>query len=129
MKFSPWFMITALAAVLVLAGCSAPGRAMVEIHPGDTPENVEARLGRPDRQQERTGVHVVAETVWIYTNLPASRPVATGWNEVLVAGTSDQHGKVIQQPVTRDVALRQERQEMHVVFTSGRVSSVEYPGK
>ena len=119
--------IGALAAwILALAGCRSPARVLADIHLGDTPEIVEAGLGAPNRKQQRAGDRVT-ETVWTYTNITTQRPVATGWSEVLVPGVSNQNGKVIQQPVTREVYRAEGRQDMHVVFTHGRVSYVEYP--
>lgn len=123
MKTFLLFVIAPL--ILVLAGCNSRAREVADVHIGDTPEIVEAGLGRPDRVTQRAGVQV-PETVWIYTNVRTPRPVATGWSEVLVPGTSDQNGKVIQQPVTREVYRHEGKQDMHVVFTNGRVSYVEY---
>lgn len=120
------FFISLIAAwSLGLAGCSSPGRVLPDIHLGDTPEIVEAALGRPNRQEERGGVQA-HETVWVYTNIRTQSPVSTGWSEVLVAGASDQNGKVTQQPVTREIYRQEGKQDMHVVFTNGRVSYVEY---
>lgn len=116
----------ALAAwILALAGCSSPARVLAGIHLGDTPEIVEAGMGVPNRKQQRAGDRVT-ETVWIYTNISTQRPVATGWSEVLVPGVSNQHGRVVQQPVTREVLRPEGKQDMQVVFVDGRVSYVEY---
>jgi hypothetical protein len=120
------FFILGLAALtLGLAGCRSPGRALGDLHLGDTPEIVEAELGAPNRKEQRAGART-PETVWIYTKVLTRRKAATGWSEVLVPGVSDQNGKVIQQPVTREVYHQDERQDVHVVFRNGRVGDVEY---
>lgn len=120
------FLLLVIATlVLGLAGCSSPARLVGDIHLGDTPEIVDAALGRPNRTLERAGTGE-RETVWIYTNIRTQRPAATGWSEVLVPGVSDQNDKVIQQPVTREVYRHEGKQHMHVVFTNARVSYVEY---
>jgi hypothetical protein len=119
------FIPVLVAWVLALAGCRSPARGMGVIHLGDTPPIVAAELGRPDRQAQRPGVRS-PDTVWIYGNGRTQPPVATGWSEVLVSGTSDPNGQVIRPAVTREVYRPAGRQEMHVIFTNGRVSSVEY---
>lgn len=45
---------------------------------------------------------------------------------MLVPGASDQNGQVTRQPVTREVCRQDTKQDMHVVFTNGRVIYVEY---
>jgi len=92
---------------------------------GDTPEIVETAMGRPNRKLERPAADG-RETVWIYTRYREKRLEATGWSEVLVAGVQDQNGKVIQQPVTREVRREAMNRDMHVIFVNGRVRSVEY---
>jgi hypothetical protein len=120
-----FFILVLAPLLLALAGCSTSSRPQGEFHLGDTPEIVETAMGRPNRKLERPAADG-RETVWIYTRYREKRLEATGWSEVLVAGVQDQNGKVIQQPVTREVRREAMNRDMHVIFVNGRVRSVEY---
>ena len=117
--------ITGLAAALGLAGCNPPPRPSGDFHLGDTPEMIEAAMGRPNSKQARVGTDG-PEIVWIYTHYHLPPPVATGWSEVLVPGVHDQNDQEIQKPVTREVYRKELERDMLVVFIGGRVHYVEY---
>ena len=107
------------------AGCSAPAGPSAEVHVGDSLAAVQEAMGSPDGKQvlPNTGGH---QSIWIYSDVQPKRRKATGWSEVLVPGVHDQNDKIVQQPVTHEVHTQPVKQEFHVIFTDGTVSSIEY---
>lgn len=125
MKAVCLFLIVTLAAALGLAGCSSPAGAQGVIQVGDTPEQVRSALGKPDGKQGGPDIGV-DRAVWIYVNQRPGPPQATGWREVLVPGVRDQHDRVVQEPVTREIYRTPVTGDVRVVFTDGKVSSIEH---
>jgi len=125
MKPFPLLMIAVLATALGLTGCNSPARPEGHFHLGDTPETVEAAIGRPNHREERSGAKG-PETVWVYPHYHQAPPTATGWSEVLVAGMHDQNDTEIRKPVTREVYHKEVERDMLVVFINGRVGYVEF---
>jgi hypothetical protein len=125
MKLFPLLAVTTPAAVFVLAGCGSAPDLSAGVQAGDTPEMVQRAMGKPDvkRDEPTAGGH---QSVWIYTNYHPQARQRTGWSEVLVAGTHDKNDQVVQEPVTHDVYRAQAKDDFRVVFTAGRVSSVEH---
>lgn len=121
----PFLLLMIVALALSVAGCNSPARPQGDFHLGDTPETVAAALGRPNHVQQRTGTGG-QETVWIYPHYRLPPPRATGWSEVLVAGTHDQNDTENRKPVTREVYRKEVDRDLLVVFIGGRVSYSQF---
>lgn len=114
-----------LAAALGLAGCRSLTEQSAAIQVGDTPDQVLGAMGDPDERREVAGVpgH---RSVWVYATHDPARLQKTGWSEVVMPRVDDQHGTVVQQPITRDIYRTQATEEVQVNFTDGLVSSLEH---